>query len=131
MELILTDKFVQLTAHVEHTEMTLPTHVLIVITHVNAVLEVLILIVNLVTMELIGMKENVELFAQQDTGKMMTEILVIIVTEAVSLVLEEVKLIVKNHAQKAFTGILEHVPVLAQTDIMKMMPTSKLVNHAT
>lgn len=125
------DKNVQQTAHVELTEMTPPTFVKNVTTHVNVVVDQLMLIVPLVTMELIGMKENVEQFAQQDTGKILKPILVTDVMEVVKLVPEETIMTVKNHAQKAFIGTMDIVSVLAQMVIMKMTPQSKLVNHVT
>lgn len=125
------DKNVQQTVHVELTEMTLPTFVNFVTTHVYVVLEAATLNVPLVTMELIGMKENVELFAQPDIGKMMMEILVIDVTEVVSLVPEETTMIVKNHAQKVSIIIMDTVSLLALMVLMKMMPPSQLVNHVT
>lgn len=125
------DKNVQQTAHVELTEMTAPTFVKNVTTHVNVVVDQLMLIVPLVTMELIGMKENVEQSAQQDTGKILKPILVTDVMEVVKLVPEETIMTVKNHAQKAFTGTMDIVSVLAQMVIMKMTPQSKLVNHVT
>jgi hypothetical protein len=68
MELILMDKNVQQTVHVEHTEMIQLTLVQIVTTHAYAVLEVLIMNVPLVMMVPIGMKENVKLSVQQDIG---------------------------------------------------------------
>jgi hypothetical protein len=111
--------------------MTLPTNVNFVTIHAYAVLEVVILNVPLVTMELIGMKENVEPFAQLHTGKMMMEILVIDVMEVVSLVPEEPHMIVKNHAQKVFTGISDNVSVLAQIVHMNMTPQLQLVKIVT
>jgi len=125
------DKNVQQTAQLEHTEMTLPTHVQIVTTHACAVLMVLLLDVDVVTRILICMKENVELFAQEEPGQTLIHGLVTIVTEAVSLVPEDPNMIVKNHAQKVFIGIMDSVSLLAHLEPMKMMPISKLVNHAT
>lgn len=107
-------------------------------THANAVLDLLILNVPLVTMELTGMKENVEVFAQQDTGKTQQSVKLKIVQipvkdvmDHVLLVPEEPNMIVKNHAQKVFTGIMDSVSVLVQMEHMKMTPQSQLVNHAT
>lgn len=131
MELTSMDKFVQQTVHVEHTEMTIPMFVKNVTTLVNVVQEVVILIVPLVMMELIGMKENVEAFAQQDIGKMKKPILVKDVMEVVLPVPEETIMIVKNHAQKDFTGMMDTVSVPAQKVLMKMTPQSRLVNHVT
>lgn len=125
------DKNVQQTVHVEHTEMILPTNVNFVTTHAHVVQEVLMLIVPLVTMELTGMKENVHLFAQQDTGKMMMEILVTDVMEVASPVPEETNMIVNNHVQLVFTGMMDTVTLLAQMVLMKTMPPSQLVKIAT
>jgi len=87
--------------------------------------------VPLVMMDLIGMKENVELFVQQDGMLPKQLTLVKDVMEVVLLVPDPTMMIVKNHAQILFTGMKEHVSILAQKAIMKMMPQSQLVNHVT
>lgn len=125
------DKIVQQLVHVEHTEMTTPTSAQIVTTHAYVVPDPHIKIVPLVMMELIGMKENVELFAQQDTGKMILQIHVKDVMEVVSLVPEENQIIVKNHAQILFTGMMDTVSIFAQKVLMKTMQQSKLVKNVT
>lgn len=131
MELTLMDKIVQQLVHVEHTEMTTRTSAQIVTTHAYVVLDPHIKIVPLVMMVLIGMKENVELFAQQDTGKMILQIHVKDVMEVVSLVPEEKLIIVKNHAQILFTGMMDTVSIFAQKVLMKTMQQSKLVKIVT
>jgi len=125
------DKNVQQLVHVEHTEMTTRTSVQIVTTHAYVVQDPLIKIVPLVMMELIGMKENVELSAQQDTGRMILQIHVKDVMEVVSLVPEEDLMIARNHAQILFTGMMDNVSIFAQKVLMKTMQQSKLVNHVT
>lgn len=98
------DNSVQQNVHVEDMEKILITLVHFVTTHANVVQEEHIMNVPLVMMDLIGMKENVDVFAQQDTGQIQIPILVTDVTEVASLVLDPTKMIVKNHAQTTFTG---------------------------
>lgn len=62
---------------------------------------------------------------------MMMEILVTDVMEVAPPVPEETTMIVNNHAQMVFTGMMDTVTLLAQMVLMKMMQTSQLVKIVT
>lgn len=62
---------------------------------------------------------------------MMMEILVTDVMEVAIPVPEEANMIVNNHAQMVFIGMVDTVTLLAQMVNMKMTPTSQLVKIAT